>query len=719
MGDLLLPPRMFAAGEEPLGERVNTYHKIRRTELLIKALEPEELEFLRNSTFGKILAIEENPPFSGAFGQYVVVRLMKVNKKYEVWFIFAGNPVRMSLREFAIVTGLNCRKIPEPTKKRKNPLKEKLYWNELLGSLKFCTVDTAIDMLKNKVVKSKEARIKFACLAITSSILFPSSHTPRISPEHVELIRDLDDFLAFPWGRAAYHTLATSLISKDEIALSQASVAIRGYVDAIQLVFLAAIPQLKEEITQSERTVIVDSESESDNPDEESALEFDNAVPLAEPSEATKYCLIPGHAKSIDIECQVTVKSIIDEPYEEWSAGLDFSWVDESEDLAVDNLVRLIGEGYSFRKEMFKGGLNASDLSRLRGVKKLKEKEPTEKNDKDHAAEVTDVEGADSQTHILIANLVASQLRDEIGSLEKRIYQALDAKIEKIASSTIHSQQFASLQTTIAGFLQDIDKKIGDALVGQMKIMQASILNSVSELINHTITSRRVSVEHTVPALSPELLTQQASTAPPVNEKPPAAPGTRTPYEAADIRISEVLRDLNIGPDHSLPANTVDNLVAELDTANGASLQTSNAAESQLPADHRVLQVQDIVSANDIPEQVIGVSSFVAENPVSEDPENEEMHIPFYLHDMSSFSLGLSQEDVPGVDETPNPINYVSPPKAHEEEAPELRKSKRSRIIPAGLQDYKCDPKVNAGHCLLPDIDHRFTLMEQRVMKES
>ena len=98
MEDFLLPPRMFAAGEEPLGERVNSYHKIKRTELLIEALEPDELEFLRNSTFGKILAIEENPPFSGAFGQYVVVRLLKVNKKYEVWFIFAGNPVRMSLR---------------------------------------------------------------------------------------------------------------------------------------------------------------------------------------------------------------------------------------------------------------------------------------------------------------------------------------------------------------------------------------------------------------------------------------------------------------------------------------------------------------------------------------------------------------------------------------------------------------------------------------------
>ncbi|CAN6850496.1 unnamed protein product, partial [Brassica oleracea] len=100
-------------------------------------------------------------------------------------------------------------------------------------------------MLKKKVVKGTQARIKFACLAITSSILFPSSHTPRIMPDHVEMIRDLDEFLAFPWGRASFQTLVTSLISKDEITLSQSSVAIHGYVDAIQMVLLAAIPQLK------------------------------------------------------------------------------------------------------------------------------------------------------------------------------------------------------------------------------------------------------------------------------------------------------------------------------------------------------------------------------------------------------------------------------------------------------------------------------------------
>ncbi|CAF2004517.1 unnamed protein product [Brassica napus] len=425
---------------------------------------------------------------------------------------------------------------------------------------------------------------------------------------------------------------------------------------------------------------------------------------------------------------QVPVKSILDEPYEEWSAGQDFSWVDESEDLAVENMVRLICEG----SEETQG-------ERTEG-----------KNDKDHAAEVTDGEGSDSQTHILIANLVASQLvdksrspasdlRDEISSREKRIYQALDAKLEKITSSTIQSQQLAILLTTISRCLQDIDKKIGAALVGQLKIMQAAILKAAMLLLSIRFSANLLSFFHS------------KTQPPPVNGNLPVVPDTSTPSEAADFRISEVLRDLNIVPDHSLPPNTDvdlprktperggsyadDNLDAELDTAKGSSIQISIAADSQLPVEQREVQVEDLVAANNITEQTehildanktpdlennqsLGVSTMVVEKPLSQEFEMDEMHIPFYLHDMPSFSLGLSQEDVPGVEKSPNPTNYVSPPKAHEEEAPEPRKSKRSRIIPAGLQDYKCDPKVKAGLCIIPDVDHRFTLMEQKVMKE-
>lgn len=58
-----------------------------------------------------------------------------------------------------------------------------------------------------------------------------------------------------------------------------------------------------------------------------------------------------------------------------WSARLDSHWVDESEDAFDDNMVRLINEGFVFRKEMFKGGLTANDLAgQRRNSRKKKQK---------------------------------------------------------------------------------------------------------------------------------------------------------------------------------------------------------------------------------------------------------------------------------------------------------------------------------------------------------
>nr|VDD45456.1 unnamed protein product [Brassica oleracea] len=386
---------------------------------------------------------------------------------------------------------------------------------------------------------------------------------------------------------------------------------------------------------------------------------------------------------------------------------------------------------------MFKGGLTANDLARLRAEKKLKEKEPKEKSDKDHHAEAPDCEGSDSQTHILIANLVASQLgekirspssdiRGEISFLEKRIYQALDAKLEKIVASTIQSQQLAFIQTTISQSLQDIDNKVVDTLVCQLKIMEASLLKGLSQLSDTRVPS--------------------------VNGSIPLAPDNIISAEAADFRISAVLRDLNTVPDRLTQESTYvvarrqsiegklpdgeDNHVSKPDT-----LRSSKAVE--LPAQKTVEQVGDIslieeppvatnmntehseepVEPNQNPEmeydQSLGAQPMVVDEPVSQEVEIEEMHIPFYLLEMPSFSLGLSQEDAVVGKEMRNPISDASPPKEQELEVLEQRKSKRPRSRPVGLQDYKYDPKVTAGLCIIPDLDHRFKLMEETLLKES
>lgn len=70
--------------------------------------------------------------------------------------------------------------------------------------------------------------------------------------------------------------------------------------------------------------------------------------------------------------------------------------------------------------EMFKGGLTAADIVRM-CAEKQREKETKEKHDKENAAQSTEGESSDHVSHISIANLVATQIKEEIGGLESRI----------------------------------------------------------------------------------------------------------------------------------------------------------------------------------------------------------------------------------------------------------------------------------------------------------
>ncbi|CAN6856945.1 unnamed protein product [Brassica oleracea] len=40
--------------------------------------------------FGKIISQAKNPSFSGTFGLFVVIRMLKVKKRYEIWLVMQG-----------------------------------------------------------------------------------------------------------------------------------------------------------------------------------------------------------------------------------------------------------------------------------------------------------------------------------------------------------------------------------------------------------------------------------------------------------------------------------------------------------------------------------------------------------------------------------------------------------------------------------------------------
>ncbi|KAF3517373.1 hypothetical protein DY000_02062323 [Brassica cretica] len=213
-------------------------------------------------------------------------------------------------------------------------------------------------------------------------VLLPTSHFPRIIPELVEMIRDLEEFLAFPWGR---------------------------------LLFMEAVPQIKEVVPQPEPVVVIESDSESETEcgDSQADEEEDEAViKPATPPAAVRYCVNPSTSDTNRIRQQAHTRLILQivssvantanlteviSFFEDTShSSDDLTWDDEVVDVVVDELVRLIKQDYTFKNTMFVGGLTAADLVRMRAERKQKYKETKERKERENQPDSPDTDASDA-----------------------------------------------------------------------------------------------------------------------------------------------------------------------------------------------------------------------------------------------------------------------------------------------------------------------------------
>ncbi|KAF8109040.1 hypothetical protein N665_0104s0344 [Sinapis alba] len=381
------PPRMFAIGEEPLGIRVTPYHKPSCISRILNALDPSEIEIVKGSPFGKLVEIAEQPPFSGRFGRFLISRQLKVAKKHEVWFLFAGKPIRFSIREFALVTGLNCRNFPLHSKKRsKKTLSEKPYWGELFGSMKDVHVSYVISMLKKKTVTDPQIRIKYAMLALLASVILPTLHSPRISQESAERIKEIDQFYAYP------------IKERNVVSLSQNTVALKGFV--LSIVLIEAVPSLIGVVQEGGA-----SSSEGDSHDDEKA---------EDEREGTK-SVNPVRVHEIDSACKAEVLSIISSGVERTNVTPDLGWSDDEEDVLVDNLVNSIQEGFSFSNSHFRGGVSKAEVIIMR--EESKKENLSRKTAKTQAKQPV----SDSLDAEYVASLVQKAVSGDLMSMGEQI----------------------------------------------------------------------------------------------------------------------------------------------------------------------------------------------------------------------------------------------------------------------------------------------------------
>lgn len=173
-----------------------------------------EMLVLLSSCFGGLFKIPARGLYAGRVVHNLMSRQVVTKKKYEMWHVFAGKPFRFSLVEFGEVTGFPCGEFEDGyTIEYQLPETDEnyRYWDELIGSKRDVIVEDLLDMVETEKDMPGWKKLKLCLLVIVDGVLIATSQKPRPSLKHFQRLEDLDDLLAFSWGRESFSWTISTL----------------------------------------------------------------------------------------------------------------------------------------------------------------------------------------------------------------------------------------------------------------------------------------------------------------------------------------------------------------------------------------------------------------------------------------------------------------------------------------------------------------------------
>ncbi|XP_024015946.1 uncharacterized protein LOC18025741 [Eutrema salsugineum] len=196
-----LPKRVLGDGCYLVGARLNIYSKANVIGLLVAALKiTEDLEKLLHSQFGKLFHLPVARCCNSAKLVHALLsRQLVTTKKHEIWFLFGGQPLRYSIREFKEIPGLNCNPKPDNTEEEEDVGKTGI-WKDLFGRATAMNVFDVLEMLKDTDLP-RWKRLPLALIVLVDGVLFCNSKNLALTEKYVEMLTDLDRFMLYPWGR--------------------------------------------------------------------------------------------------------------------------------------------------------------------------------------------------------------------------------------------------------------------------------------------------------------------------------------------------------------------------------------------------------------------------------------------------------------------------------------------------------------------------------------
>ncbi|XP_033147447.1 uncharacterized protein LOC117134056 isoform X1 [Brassica rapa] len=232
---LKLPGRVYEAVETPDNSKAIIHHsKIDYIEKVEDILGKEEFSFIENSHIGSILKLvkRNRVQFSEELFHFLMQRRV-LTQGEDLWFTFSDQPMRFSLREFHLTTGLRCEEDQTITEPLFKIMKKPYIW--MLGKIDKFTVRTLYEMFKKKARSMPTLEILSLGTAIlTEAVIMaenPSSKIPRDRLQRYMNYRSPK----IAWGKTAYRILMRSVKSLSASSWTGDSYEVSGFALAINL----------------------------------------------------------------------------------------------------------------------------------------------------------------------------------------------------------------------------------------------------------------------------------------------------------------------------------------------------------------------------------------------------------------------------------------------------------------------------------------------------
>ncbi|AAF31285.1 CDS [Arabidopsis thaliana] len=255
---LFFPKRLFQPGSEVDNiTRVSKHSSFKIVSTIRKALEPIEFNTLMDTFLGPIVEFAEmDLTFSSHIVHHLLQRRILTNND-ELWFVFADQPMRFSLREFIITTGLPMDDASgsNPNVKRKKKEKWWIKDNQTLkGKQKkdvwinkeMTLLDLTYVLEKRSKKMQPEERLRLAGSLLVEGILLARNPTTMLPIENLKRATNFEKFCKYPWAQIVYSYLVTEVKRIGNDYLLRKQYGLFGFVQSIQIWALSSVQKLGE-----------------------------------------------------------------------------------------------------------------------------------------------------------------------------------------------------------------------------------------------------------------------------------------------------------------------------------------------------------------------------------------------------------------------------------------------------------------------------------------